>query len=420
MLRWGRLALNKGNQGPLAGLRVLDLSRILAGPYATMMLGDMGAEVIKIERPGTGDDTRTWGPPFTQKGHESAYFLSVNRNKKSVAINLKSPEGMDIVKQLAAKSDVVIDNFAPGDAKKLGLDRDEICKSNDRLIWCSITGYGPDGPLANRLGYAVLVEAHAGLMHCTGPRGGDPVKVGVALTDILTGLHASTAILAAVHKRAVTGQGCLIDCSLLESQVSAMANIAANYLVCGQEAKRLGTDHASIVPYGCVKTKDGMMALAAGNDTQFQGLLKCLNLSHLTSDPRFETNAARVANREILISELEAVLKTRNSSDWISVFDVIQGKDKFAFAPVNNMEQVFSDPQVIHRNMILEMDHPSAGQIKLAGVPVKFPGIDKDRHDPPPMLGEHTEEVLRDVLRMSSRHIAQLQKREVVPSKQQI
>lgn len=407
--------MRQSKLGPLAGLRVLDLSRILAGPYATMMLGDMGAEVIKIERPGTGDDTRTWGPPFTEKGHESAYFLSVNRNKKSVAVNLKTREGIELIKRLAGKSDIVIDNFAPGDAKKLGLDRDEIRKTHKHLVWCSITGYGPDGPLANRLGYAVLVEAHAGLMHSTGPRGGEPVKVGVALTDILTGLHASTAILAAVHQRAVTGQGCVIDCSLLESQVSAMANIAANYLVCGKEAERLGTDHASIVPYGCIRTKDGMIALAAGNDAQFCGLLKCLGLAHLQSDPRFVTNAARVANREALIEVIEAVSKTQKSSDWISAFDAIQGKDKFAFAPVNNMQQVFNDPQVLHRNMVLEMSHGSAGPIKLPGVPVKFPGNDKTNHNPPPILGEHTDDVLRNILQISEDDFAKLQSQGVVP-----
>jgi succinate--hydroxymethylglutarate CoA-transferase len=378
--------------GPLDGLRVLDLSRILAGPYATMMLGDMGAEIIKIERPFVGDDTRTWGPPFTKQGRESAYFLSVNRNKKSVVVDLKTPKGLDKITQLMASADVVVENFAPGDAIKLGLDRTRFRSLFPKLIWCSITGYGPDGPLMNRLGYAVLVEAHAGLMNSTGPRGGEPVKSGVALTDILTGLHASTAILAAIHNRSITGQGCLIDCSLLESQVSAMANIASNYLNCGQEAERLGTDHASIVPYGCLKVKDGMIAIGAGNDRQFLGLLRCLGIPHLASDDRFKTNAMRVNNREELRGLLENVLGSKTKNEWIAAFETVEESDRFAFAPVNNMEQVFSDPQVLHRKMVLEMDHPTAGKIKLPGVPIKFPELESRLHYAPPTLGQHTSE----------------------------
>ncbi len=254
------------------------------------MLGDMGAAIIKIERPGVGDDTRAWGPPFTKNGHESAHFLSVNRNKKSVVVDLKTSRGLQTIKDWARTADI------PGDAQEVGLCRKEFRDMNEKLIWCSITGYGPDGPLAHRLGYAVLVEAHAGLMNSTGPRDGEPVKSGVALTDIITGLHASTAILAAVHNRSVTGRGCLVNCSLLESQVSAMVNIASNYLVCGQEASRLGTDHASIVPYGCYKAKDGMLVIGAEYDRQFQGLVKCLGVEDIALDPRFRTNEARVLN----------------------------------------------------------------------------------------------------------------------------
>ena len=399
------------SRGPLSGLRILDLSRILAGPYATMMLGDMGADIIKIERPVYGDDTRSWGPPFTSIGHESAYFLSINRNKRSVVIDMKKKDGIDLITKLAEESDVVIENFAPGDALKLGLDRKQFRALNERLIWCSITGYGPDGPLANRLGYAVVVEAHAGLMNSTGPRGGDPVKVGVAMTDILTGLHASTAILAAIHHRTISGKGTVIDCSLLESQVSAMSNIASNWLIGGQESKRLGTDHASIVPYGCVKTKDGMIGLAAGNDTQFRGLCKFLGLTHLGTDPKFGTNANRVQNRDELISALEKVLTTKPTTEWIRLFDQIADRDKFAYAPVNSMEQVFTDPQVLHRNMIVEVDHATAGKIKLPGVPVKFPdltGAAGEIRYPPPVIGQHSRAVLQEVLGMSDEAIGKL------------
>ena len=398
-------------RGPLSGLRVLDLSRILAGPYATMMLGDMGADVIKVERPSSGDDTRSWGPPFTKAGHESAYFLSVNRNKKSIAIDLKKPTGVDLIKSLASKSDIVIDNFAPGDAEKLGLSRAKFLHDFPSLIWCSITGYGQDGPLSHRLGYAVLLEAHSGLMNCTGPREGDPVKAGVAMTDILTGLHACSGILAAVYKRTMLGRGSLVDCSLLESQVSAMTNVASNWLIGNQEAQRLGTDHPSIVPYGTVKTRDGRIAIAAGTDNQFLGLCRCLGITY---SEKFKTNADRVRNRDACIAEIEAVTCTRSTEEWMDIFEKVD-EGRFAFAPVNNMQQVFSDPQVLHRNMVLECQHKTAGEIRLPGYPIKFPG-----HDfactPPPVLGEHTYQVLNQVLDMDDRSIKNLIDMEVVYS----
>jgi succinate--hydroxymethylglutarate CoA-transferase len=399
-------------RGPLSGLRVLDLSRVLAGPYATMMLGDMGADVIKVERPVSGDDTRTWGPPFTKAGHESAYFLSVNRNKRSIAIDLKQGEGADLVKSLASKSDIVIDNFAPGDAEKLGLSRDKFLHDNPSLIWCSITGYGRDGPLAHRLGYAVLLEAHSGLMNCTGPRDGDPVKAGVAMTDILTGLHACTGILAAVYKRTMTGKGSLIDCSLLESQVSAMTNVASNWLIGNQESQRLGTDHPSIVPYGTVKTRDGRIAIAAGNDSQFVGLCRCLGITY---NEKFKTNANRVVNRDACISAIEAVTSSKTTSEWIEIFEKVED-GKFAFAPVNNMQQVFSDPQVVHRKMILECEHTTAGKIRLPGYPIKFPQHDFFACTPPPVLGEHTVQVLKEVMVMDDRSIRDLIDKGVVYS----
>jgi succinate--hydroxymethylglutarate CoA-transferase len=414
-MRSSSLSIRYFSNGPLRGIRVLDLSRILAGPYATMMLGDMGADIIKIERPVYGDDTRSWGPPFTEKGHESAYFLSVNRNKRSLVVDIKKEDGKKVIMDIAKTCDVLIENYAPGDSEKLGLNRDEFRASNERLIWCSITGYGKDGPLASRLGYAVLVEAHAGLMHSTGPRDGEPVKVGVAMTDILTGLHASTSILAALHHRTLTGKGTVVECSLLESQVSAMANLASNWLIGGQEAKRLGTDHASIVPYGCVKTRNGVMALAAGNDSQFDGLCRVLGIPEISLDERFRTNANRVANRDVLIHKIEKITSTRSTSEWMKFFD--EAEKKFAYAPVNSMKEVFEDPQVIHRNMVVEVEHSSAGRIKLPGVPVKFPELTGQAGEirfPPPVLGEHSREILREVLKMHEDRINELIANNVV------
>jgi len=401
-------------RGPLSNVRVLDLSRILAGPYATMMLGDMGADVIKVERPGVGDDTRTWGPPFSKTGHESAYFLSINRNKRSIAIDLKQSRGVDLIRSLASNSDIVIDNFAPGGGDKLGLVREKFLTDFPSLIWCSITGYGRDGPLSHRLGYAVLLEAHSGLMNCTGPRDGDPVKAGVAMTDILTGLHACTGILAALHERTVTGKGSLVDCSLLESQVSAMSNVASNRLIGNQESERLGTDHPSIVPYGTVKTKDGRIAIAAGNDSQFRGLCKCLDIPY---EEKFKTNADRVKNRNACIESIESVTRTRTTKDWIGIFERVK-EGKFAFAPVNNMQQVFSDPQVLHRNMVLECEHKTAGKIRLPGIPVKFSLRDQTKcvRLPPPLLGEHTVPVLQEVLGLGTEDIKELIDAKVVYS----
>lgn len=402
------------SRGPLTGLRVLDLSRILAGPYATMMLGDMGADVIKVERPIVGDDTRTWGPPFTKKGHESAYFISVNRNKRSIAIDMKQRRGLDLIKSLASRSDIVIDNFAPGDGEKLGLFREKFLSELPSLIWCSISGYGREGPLSHRLGYAVLLEAHSGLMNCTGPRDGDPVKAGVAMTDILTGLHACSGILAALHERSKTGKGTLIDCSLLESQVSAMTNVASNWLIGNQESQRLGTDHPSIVPYGTMKTKDGRIAIAAGNDAQFSGLCRCLGIP---MNDMYKTNADRVRNRDSCMTLLESATITRTTSEWLECFEkVVDGK--FAFAPVNNMEKVFSDPQVLHRGMLIECEHKTAGNIRMPGTPIKFPLHDqkKPARLPPPVLGEHTVEILRDFLGLDEAIVQELINDKVVYS----
>jgi succinate--hydroxymethylglutarate CoA-transferase len=381
-----------------------------------MMLGDMGADIIKVERPGYGDDTRMWGPPFTSKGHESAYFLSVNRNKRSITVDMKHPEGLDIIRKLAKVSDIVIENFAPGDALKLGLDRSEFFEKFPHLIWCSITGYGPDGPLSNRLGYAVLVEAHSGLMNCTGPRDGDPVKSGVAMTDILTGLHACTGILAALYQRKnFGGKGSIVDCSLLESQVSAMSNVASNWLIANQESQRLGTEHPSIVPYGTYRTMDGRIAIAAGNDRQFQALCRCLGIPEIAEDVRFKTNSDRVINKHACIEALENVFKTRPSCEWISQFDKLTGEKKFAFAPVNNMEQVFSDPQVIHRDMILECEHATAGRIRLPGVPIKFSQTESTQvRYSPPVLGQHTREILTTLLGMSDSDVDELVENRIV------
>ncbi|KAL5007240.1 hypothetical protein ScPMuIL_016046 [Solemya velum] len=380
------------NQGPLSGIRILDLTRVLAGPYCTMILGDLGAEVLKVERPGSGDDTRTWGPPF--RGSESAYFLSVNRNKKSIAINMKSKQGQSLVKQLANRSDVLIENYIPGKLEKLGLGYNQMKSLAPHLIYCSITGYGQAGPHAMRAGYDVIVAGVGGLTHITGPEDGEPCKVGVAMTDLSTGLYAYGSILAALLHRQKSGRGQHIDCNLLSTQVASLVNIGSNYLNADMEARRYGTAHQSIVPYQAFKTSDGYILVGAGNDQQFNVLCKLLALEELSSDEKYTTNQLRVANRRTLLAKLSERFAHQNTDHWLAVFET----SGIPYGPINNMQQVFSDPQVIHRGMVQEMEHPTAGHIRLPGPAVKFSESDTVLQSPPPTLGQHTDEVLKDLL----------------------
>ncbi|KAJ1726211.1 hypothetical protein LPJ61_005347, partial [Coemansia biformis] len=413
-----------GGEGqlPLAGIRVLDLTRVLAGPFCTMMLGDLGAEVIKVEHPQRGDDTRAWGPPFKEYVRapaatgptppyaqppppfpgESAYYLCVNRNKQSVTIDMKCEAGRQIVRELARRADVLVENFVPGKLAAMGLGYENLRRENRGLVYASISGYGATGPYRTRPGYDVIVEAEAGLMHITGEEGGPPVKVGVAVTDIVTGLHTHSAILAALLARQRTGHGQHLDASLLQAQTSLLANVASNYLIGGQEAKRWGTRHASIAPYQVFATADGAVCIGAGNDTQFASLCAALDLRHLAVDPRFATNAARVASRATLIPLLEAAVGRRSTSD---VLRLLEGRG-MPFGPVNNIAQTFDHPQVHARGIVRQIDHPFVGPIRVVGPAVEYSAGPPPRAAPPPMLGQHTEHVLRAVLGYSDQQVA--------------
>jgi len=387
---------------PLDGIRILDLSRILAGPYCTMILGDLGAEVIKVERPGTGDDTRTWGPPFA--GGESAYYLCCNRNKRSITVDLKNPRGVELIKEFAKVSDVVLENFTPGLMKRFGLDYETLREINPRLIYCSITAYGQDGPYRDRPGYDMVLSAAGGLMWITGEHGGEPVKVGVAITDVVTGVYTSGAIMASLFWRERSGRGQHIDSCLLDTQVSCLANIASNYLVAGQEAQRWGTQHESIVPYQVFAAKDRSIAIGAANQKLWTAFCKQIGKEEWLTDPRFETNPKRVEHREVLLPLVAEVMKEKTCDEWVDLFV----KAAIPCAPVNTMESLFDDPQILHRKMLAELPHPTIGTLRLAGIPIKYAETPGAIRLPPPLLGEHTDQILTEVLGYNPENIAEL------------
>jgi formyl-CoA transferase len=387
---------------PLSGIRVLDLSRILAGPYCTMILGDLGAEVIKVERPDGGDDTRTWGPPFT--GGESAYYLCCNRNKKSITVDLKNPRGVELVKEFAKVSDVLVENFTPGLMKRFGLDYETLQDLNPRLIHCSITAYGQDGPYRDRPGYDMVLSAVGGLMWITGPEGGEPCKVGVAITDVLTGIYASGAITASLFWRERSGRGQYIDCSLLDAQVSALANIASNYLTVGKEAQRWGTAHESIIPYQVFPTKDRPIAIAVANQKLWVSFCKLVGKEGWIDDPRFESNPKRVEDREVFLPLVAEVMAQKTCDEWVQLFV----EASIPCGPVNNMQSLFADPQVLHRGMVAEVPHPTIGTLRLAGIPLKYSETPGAIRLPPPLLGEHTDEILTEVLGYSPGMVEEL------------
>jgi formyl-CoA transferase len=395
---------------PLSGYRVLDLSRILAGPFGAMMLGDQGAEVIKVERPGTGDDTRTWGPPFA--GGESAYYLCCNRNKKSIAVDLKSPAGVNVVRELAKVSDVLIENFTPGLMKKFGLDYETLREINPRLVYASISAYGQDGPYRDRPGYDMVLSAVGGLMFITGEQDGNPCKVGVAITDVLTGVYTSGAITSALLWRERSGQGQHLDISLLDVQVSGLANIASNYLVAGQEAKRWGTAHESILPYQVFDTKDRPIAIAVANQKMWVNFCKLIGKDEWIDDPRFESNPKRVENREVLVPLVDRVMAQRTCDEWMELFV----QTAIPCGPVNDMQHLFADQQVRHRNMVVEVPHPTIGSLHLGGIPIKYSDTPATIRLHPPLLGEHTDEVLTDVLGYAPESIEALKHEGAVSS----
>ncbi|KAH8732624.1 CoA-transferase family III domain-containing protein [Phaeosphaeriaceae sp. PMI808] len=395
---------NLGNEKlPLAGIRVLDMTRVLAGPYCTQILGDLGAEIIKIEHPNRGDDTRSWGPPdlpYTDGIErsfpgESAYYLSVNRNKKSLGLSFNSAMGISILHKLIQKCDVLVENYLPGSLAKYQLDFATVSKLNPALIYASVTGYGQTGPYRDRAGYDVMVEAEMGLMHITGERDRPPVKVGVAVTDISTGMYTSIGILAALYSRRDTGLGQWIDASLSDCQVANLANIASSCLVTGKEdSGRWGTAHATVVPYRAYKTKDTNIAVGGCNDKLYGILCNKIGKPEWKTDARFTTNALRVQHRDILDGMIEAELQCRTTQEWLEIFD----SSGMPYAAVNDIQGTINHEHVLARNMIEEIEHPACGKVKLVNHPVKYSRAEPKIRSPPPLLGEHTDEVLTELL----------------------
>ncbi len=371
---------------PLEGVRVLDLSRVLAGPYATMVLADLGADVLKIEHPERGDDTRHWGPPFAEG--ESAYFLAVNRNKRSIGVDIKTPEGLEQVKKLAANADVVIENWRRGALEKLGLGYEALKEPNPDIVYCSITGFGP-GPDEDRPGYDFLVQARGGVMGITGHPGEEPTKVGVAISDIMCGMYASNAILAALHRRSVTGDGARIEVPLFESTLGWLANRGQEYLISGHDTGLIGNAHPSIVPYQTFEASDKPLVVAVGNNTQFAALCRAVGRPDLAEDERYATNPDRVANREGLIEVLQEEFRKKTADEWT-------GEIRSAgipCGPVNTLADVFEDEHVLGSGILREVEHPVAGTVKMLGSPVLLDGERLPVRRPPPALGQHTDEV---------------------------
>lgn len=405
--------------GALSHVRVLDLSRVLAGPWAGQILADLGADVIKVERPLKGDDTRAWGPPFLKDAEggdtsEAAYYLSANRNKQSVTIDFTRPEGQQLVRELAAQSDIVIENFKVGGLAAYGLDYAALKAINPRLIYCSITGFGQTGPYAARAGYDFMIQGLGGLMSLTGranaEEGAGPVKAGVALTDILTGLYATVAVLAALAHRDLHGVGQHVDMALLDVQVACLANQAMNYLTTGAAPRRLGNAHPNIVPYQDFPTADGDFILTVGNDNQFRRFAAVAGQPQWADDPRFATNAARVANRALLIPLIRQATVFKTTAEWVEVLE----QAGVPCGPINDLAQVFADPQVLARELAISLPHALAGSVPQVASPLRLSETPVEYRRAPPLLGEHTEEVLARMLGMSTAQVAQLRAAGVV------
>jgi len=405
--------------GPLSHIRVLDLSRVLAAPWAGQNLADLGAEVIKVERPKSGDDSRAFGPPWL-KGpdgkdtKESAYFAAANRGKKSITVNMSKPEGQKIIRDLARQCDVLLENYKFGDLARYGLGYEDLKKINPRLIYCSVTGFGQTGPYRERPGYDFMIQGMGGLMSITGERddlpGGGPQRVGVPIVDIMTGMYASIAVCAAIAHRAESGIGQHLDLALLDTQVAFLANQAMNYLATGDVPGRLGNAHPNSVPYQTFKTQDGDIILACGNDNLFNKFCGLAGRQDLLQDPRFATNGKRVENRAVLTPLLEAVFRTRTTREWVDALESAGVPN----GPINSLKQVFEEPQVIARGMKIELDHPTAGKVPLVASPMRFSATPVEYLNPPPVLGQHTDETLRTVLNLSPADIERLRAEGVV------
>ena len=400
----------------LGHIRILDLTRVLAGPWCAQNFADLGAEVIKVERPGNGDDTRSWGPPYLrdQNGDnttEAAYYLAANRGKQAITVDISTPEGQEIIRKLAAQSDVVLENYKVGQLKKYGLDYASLKEIKPDLIYCSITGFGQDGPYAHRAGYDFIVQGMGGFMSLTGERddlpGGGPQKAGVAIADLMTGMYATIAVMAALTHRDRTGEGQYIDMALLDVQVAMLANMNTNYLASGKPPVRWGNAHPNIVPYQTFATSDGHIIVAAGNDGQYKKFVAAGGEEQLATDERFCTNPARVANREVLIPLLADMVKRKSRQEWIALLE----DAGVPCGPINRLDDVFNDPQVKARGMQITLPHPSAGSVKLVGSPMKLSATPPDYQSPPPLLGQHTDQILKSVLGYDDEQLSQLKQR---------
>ncbi len=405
--------------GPLAGIRVLDLSRVLAGPWAGQNLADLGAEVIKIERPGAGDDSRAFGPPWVKDAQgrdtkDSAYFTSANRGKKSMTVNLSQPEGQALVRELAAKSDVLLENYKYGDLQRYGLGYDDLKATNPRLIYCSVTGFGQTGPYKERPGYDFMIQGMGGMMSVTGEPddkpGGGPQRAGVPIADIITGMYASIAICAALAHRAQSGAGQHLDLALLDSQIALLAYQNTNYFATGKPPRRIGNLHPNIVPYQPFRASDGEVILACGNDNLYRKFCAAAGCAELAADARFATNGKRVENRDELTRLLAAIFAKRTKKEWVALLDAAGVPN----GPINDIAQVFDEPQVKARGVRIEVQHPVAGKVPMVASPMRFSGTPLEHKTPPPLLGEHTDEILRQVLGKKPEEIARLREAKVL------
>ncbi len=403
----------------LGHIRVLDLSRVLAGPWASQNLADLGADVIKIERPGAGDDTRAWGPPFLKDAEgnnttEAAYYLTANRGKRSVTVDIATPEGQQLLQELVKHCDVVLENFKVGHLKRYGMDYESVKKIRPDIVYCSVTGFGQTGPYAPRPGYDFLIQGMGGLMSITGERddlpGGGPQKVGVALVDLMTGMYSTVAILAALTHRDRTGEGQQIDMALLDVQVAMLANVGSNYLTSGAPPKRWGNDHANIVPYQSFACADGYIIVTCGNDQQYQRFVELGQRPELAADERFATNPLRVKNREVLVPLLAEMVKTKTKAEWINGLEAVG----VPCGPINRIDEVFANEQVQARGIAIELPHPTAGKVKLVRNPMQLSATPASSSNPPPLLGQHTDDVLREVLGKNEQEIADWHARGII------
>jgi len=403
----------------LENLRVLDLTRVLAGPWCTQLLADLGADVVKIERPGSGDDTRAWGPPYLKDAQgrdttEAAYYLAANRGKRSVTVDISRPEGQQLLRKLATRCDVLVENYKVGQLAKYGLDHASLAALNPRLIYCSITGFGQDGPYKDRAGYDFIIQAMGGFMSITGERdglpGGGPQKAGVAISDLMTGMYATAAILAAVAQRERTGRGQLIDMALFDTMIAMLANMNTNYLTSGTAPVRAGNAHQNIVPYQVFAAADGDVVIAVGNDGQYAKFCDIAGRPDLAADARFARNADRVRNRAVLVPMLEAIVRERPAAFWAERLEAAG----VPCGPINSIAQALADPQAVARGLRIDLPHPTAGTVPLVGMPIRMSGSPPDYRRAPPLLGEHTDEVLREVAGLDAAEIGALRERGVL------